>query len=126
MGCFFTGRCLKEEKEDLWSSPIRVLAFNVDGAARGKPGLAGIGSVLRNHKKDVLHVFSKHVGIRGSSEAEVLAILEALPIFNTSYQHHLIVETDSFNVISWVNSSSDPWKKLLYFHHLASLSQTHF
>lgn len=113
----------------MWSSPIRVLAFNVDGTTRGKPGLAGIDSVLRNHKKDVLHVFSKYVGIRGSSEAKVLAILEALRIFNTSYQHRLIVESDSFNVISWVNSSSDPWKKLLYFneiHNLASLSQTLF
>lgn len=30
--------------------PIGALKFDVDGAARGMPRLAGIGGVLRNHK----------------------------------------------------------------------------
>lgn len=45
----------------------------------------GIDGVLRNHKEDVLHIFSKHVVIKDSNEAKVLAIQEALPIFCTSY-----------------------------------------
>lgn len=28
--------------------PFGILKFNVDGAARGNPGLAGIGGALRN------------------------------------------------------------------------------
>ena len=51
-------------------SPSGVLKFNVDGATRGKPGLVGIGGVLRNHKGEVMYMFSKHVGIKDSKEAD--------------------------------------------------------
>ena len=38
-----------------WAPPIEgVLKFNVDGAARGKPGPSGIGGVLRNSEGFVL------------------------------------------------------------------------
>lgn len=45
-----------------------------------KPGLAGIGGVLRNDRGVILCMFSKGVGIRDSNEADVLAILETLRI----------------------------------------------
>ena len=70
------------------------------GTVRGKPGLGGIGRVLRNHKGKVLYMFSKHVGFKDSNEAEVLAILEFLCLYHSSYQHYLIVESDSANAIS--------------------------
>ena len=55
-------RNLKKSKKVSWSSPpMRFLKFNVDGAARGKPGPAGIGGVLRN-QGGVLYMFLKHVG----------------------------------------------------------------
>ena len=60
--------------------------FNVDEAAPGKPGPAGIGGVLRNHKGKILHMFSKNVGGKDSTEAEILAILEALCIYGRSFQ----------------------------------------
>ena len=42
---------LKEKRKVSWCpSPPEVLNFNVDGAARGKPGLASIRGVLRNQK----------------------------------------------------------------------------
>ena len=53
---------------------IGSLKFNVGGAARGKPGPAGIRGVLRNCKGEVLFMFSKHVEKKGSNEAEILAI----------------------------------------------------
>eukprot|EP00268_Persea_americana_P022194 TRINITY_DN2206_c3_g2_i1.p1 TRINITY_DN2206_c3_g2~~TRINITY_DN2206_c3_g2_i1.p1 ORF type:complete len:101 (+),score=11.09 TRINITY_DN2206_c3_g2_i1:48-350(+) len=52
--------------------------------AQGKPSLERIGGMVRNHKGEVLYMFSKHVGIKYSNEAEVLAILEALHIYGTS------------------------------------------
>ena len=71
----------------------------MDGAAKGKWGLAGIGGVLRNHKGEIIYMFSKHVGIKDSNEAEVLAILEALLIYRSSYHQSLILESDSPNAI---------------------------
>lgn len=58
-----------------------------------------------------------------------LAILEALRIYCTSYQQSLVVESESFNAISWVKSSRGPWKMQFYFnetHYLASSFQILF
>lgn len=44
MGC----RPVKVRRSILWSPPpLRLFKFNVDGAARGKPGPSGIGGALR-------------------------------------------------------------------------------
>lgn len=83
----------------------RVLKFYVNGVTKGKLGLAIIGGVLRNHKGDVLYMFSKHVGIKDSNAAEVLAILEALCIYLSYYLFLLWrLESDSANAISWMKS----------------------
>ena len=42
---------------------------------------ASIGGALRSSGGDLLVLFSNPVGMKDSNEAEVLAILEALPIF---------------------------------------------
>ena len=51
----------------------------------------------------MLFMFSKNVGIKESNEAEVLAILEALRIFSSTFKESLIVESDSSNAIRWVS-----------------------
>lgn len=57
------GSCLKvgaskKKMKAFWCPPhIRVPKSNVDGAAREKLGLAGIGGVLRNCKVEVWHMF---------------------------------------------------------------------
>lgn len=52
----------KVRKSVSWVPPLPgSLKFNVDGAARGKPGPAGIGGVLRNYKGEVLFMFSNHL-----------------------------------------------------------------
>lgn len=55
-----------------------MLKFNVDGSTRGKPRLAGIRRALCNDKGEILCLFSKSVEARDSTEAKVLALLEAL------------------------------------------------
>lgn len=123
------GASKKKRKEPWYSTPIKVRKFNVDGVAQGKPVLASMGGVLRNHKGEVLYMFSKHFRIKDSNEIKVLVILEALCIYFTSYQHSLIVVSGSFNAISWVKSFQGPWKMQFLFnkiHRLASLSQVSF
>lgn len=41
-----------------WSPPFGDLKFNVDGAAKGKPGPAGVGGVLRNSNGAAFSLFS--------------------------------------------------------------------
>ena len=131
MGSLHEDGSLKEKKKEasLCAPLFGVLKFNVAGEARGKPSSAGIGSALRNYKGEVLHIFSKHVGIKDSNEAEVLAILEALHIYRSSCKESLIVESGYFNAISWVKSCKGPWKMKFYFneiHYQASSSQVSF
>eukprot|EP00268_Persea_americana_P036637 TRINITY_DN3614_c1_g1_i6.p1 TRINITY_DN3614_c1_g1~~TRINITY_DN3614_c1_g1_i6.p1 ORF type:complete len:138 (-),score=27.70 TRINITY_DN3614_c1_g1_i6:344-757(-) len=110
-----------------WAPPSKgVLKFNVDGAARGKPGPTGIGGVLCNSEGIVLALFSKHVGCMESNEVEVVANLEAIRIFtSTSFCSRLAVESDSLNAISWVSSSAMfPWKFQFYLNEIRALSSS--
>ena len=66
-------------------------------------------------------MFSTRVGIKDSNEAEVLAILKALPIFHTSFHHYLFVESDLANAISWVKSLRGPWKMQFLFNEISHL-----
>ncbi|OMO58103.1 hypothetical protein CCACVL1_25585 [Corchorus capsularis] len=93
----------KEAVQASWKKPdFGVLKFNVDGAAKGKPGLAGICGILRNHQGNTLAKFSKSIGIAESNEAELLAIKEAFLIFGASRwanAYILEIETDSYNAL---------------------------
>ncbi|XVF42328.1 hypothetical protein PTKIN_Ptkin01aG0352500 [Pterospermum kingtungense] len=60
------------------------LKFNIDGAASGQPGPAGIGGILRDCNANIKMRFSKSIGIADSSLAEVLAVKEAFLLFSSS------------------------------------------
>lgn len=74
------------------------------GTAIGKPSPPHIRAVLRNSDGLLMAFSSKHVGCMESSEAEVVAMLEALWIFSYSFHSKLLVESDSLTAISWVSS----------------------
>ena len=69
---------VKIPKLAMWIPPLPdVLKFNVDGSARGAPGLAGIGGVLRDDSGKVLCSFSFHIGWQDAITAELRAIAKA-------------------------------------------------
>lgn len=52
-----------------------------------------------------------YVSIMESGRAEVIAVLEAPRIFVHSSQDHLVVKSDSMNVLSWIEFSAvPPWE----------------
>lgn len=58
-----------------WKAPAGgEMKFNLDGAAKGCPGEAGIGGVRRDERSDVKIIFSKAIGVDDSNLAEVMAI----------------------------------------------------
>lgn len=67
-------------------------------------------------------MFSKHVGIKDSNEAEISAILEAFCIYCLSFQLSLIVESDSIYAVSWARTLIGPWKMQFYFNEISVLS----
>ncbi|MFH0840430.1 MAG: ribonuclease HI family protein [bacterium] len=49
-----------------------------DGGARGNPGPAGIGVVIRNEQGEVLDEISKYIGETTNNQAEYQAVVEAM------------------------------------------------
>ena len=98
----------------VWS-PLMTNCFkwNVDGSSLGKSGPLDIGRVLRNHHGNLLGIFSSPVKILDSNVAELKAVVKAIELstFNYHLHHkHIIVESDSINIISWMNNPHNrPW-----------------
>nr|XP_034930821.1 uncharacterized protein LOC118061489 [Populus alba] len=98
----------------IWSPPpIGRFKWNVDGSSLGKPGLSGIGGALRNHQGHLLGIFSLQVGILDSNIAELRAVVKAIELSASKcflHHKHIIIESDSANVISWMhNTHNRPW-----------------
>ena len=100
---------------NLISVPLRVKAVKVvtiwipppSGCMKFKPGLAGIGGVLRDNLLAVKMVYSKSVGLEDSNVTELLAVREAMRLFISSCwapSHKLIIESDSNNVVKWIHN----------------------
>jgi len=87
---------------------VNNFKWNVDGFSLGKPSPSGIGGVLRNHHGHLLGMFSVPVGILDSNIAELRAIVKAIELSASNcllHHQHLIIESDSANVISWMHKS---------------------
>lgn len=57
--------------------PFAITA-NIDGGARGNPGPAAYGVVIRNAKGEVLEEWGEHLGLQTNNVAEYSALLAAL------------------------------------------------
>ncbi|KAF9613848.1 hypothetical protein IFM89_012396 [Coptis chinensis] len=61
-----------------WIAPnAPTIKVNTDGASKGNPGLAGIGSTFRVHNGDFLLTYCRAVVVTTSYWDECLAIIEA-------------------------------------------------
>jgi len=65
---------------------MRIKVFT-DGGARGNPGKAGCGVVVKDEKEKIIYEESKFLGVKTNNEAEYLGLITAL---------------------TWINNQSDP------------------
>ncbi|GAU48962.1 hypothetical protein TSUD_406700 [Trifolium subterraneum] len=87
-------------KEVLWIPPLPLRTkCNIDGAAKGNPGLAGCGGVFRNHVADLLFCFAEPLGFTTSFQVELNAAISAIEIAYRFHWHNLWIETDSALVV---------------------------
>lgn len=79
------------------------LIINTDGAARGNPGQASYGFVVKSAEGVILHEEGKAIGVNTNNFAEYMGVLKALDYVNTNYQHkapHIIeIVCDSMLVV---------------------------
>ena len=70
--------------EDPAETPSRLLVAHVDGGARGNPGLAGFGVMLRDGGGNPVAELSEYLGQQSNNVAEYSALVDAL---NYALQH---------------------------------------
>ncbi|GMJ01694.1 hypothetical protein HRI_003838600 [Hibiscus trionum] len=106
-----------------WVLPWKGMwKFNVDGAARGKPGLAGCGGVLRDWESRIRGLFSGAIRMADSNEAEVQAISFALKLLRESSWEgvqSIVIESDSRVALAWIQGvERRPWRLWRWFFQI--------
>jgi ribonuclease HI len=62
-------------KDDLSN---KILSINTDGAARGNPGPAAIGAVIKDDRGQIVETISRRIGRATNNQAEYRAIIAGL------------------------------------------------
>ncbi|GAU37904.1 hypothetical protein TSUD_163410 [Trifolium subterraneum] len=95
-------------KEVLWQPPlVNWIKCNIDGAAKGNPGIAACGGVFRNSDANFIFCFAEPLGFASSYQAELCAAMTAIEIAHTRNWHNLWLETDStLVVLAFKNSNT--------------------
>uniref|UniRef100_A0A5B7BAB3 Putative LINE-type retrotransposon LIb DNA n=1 Tax=Davidia involucrata TaxID=16924 RepID=A0A5B7BAB3_DAVIN len=80
--------------------------LNTDGSAKGNPGSAGFGGVIRDETGRWIKGFFGYIGVCSSIVAELWAIREGLRIMAELNHPYIIVESDCETAISLLKGSS--------------------
>jgi ribonuclease HI len=72
------GSLFGQSKQPQSSSSPEAIIANIDGGARGNPGPAAYGVVVRNSKGEVLAELSDYLGLQTNNYAEYSGLLAAL------------------------------------------------
>jgi ribonuclease HI len=79
------------------------LTIFTDGAARGNPGPAAIGCVIKDEKGNVVGSISRCLGVTTNNQAEYRAIAAALEKALSLCANHVALYSDSELVVKQIN-----------------------
>lgn len=79
-----------------------TLLANTDGAARGNPGDAGIGIIIRDESGNVLYSHGEYIGVTTNNVAEYRALIHCLEKAAGLKCDSLVVNCDSELVVRQV------------------------
>ncbi len=79
------------------------VAMNIDGAARGNPGPAGIGAVIRDGTGEILTRISEYIGEATNNVAEYSALIFALQTLAECRPKRLRIFSDSELLVHQLN-----------------------
>jgi len=68
-----------DTKQNYWHPPPQgFLKYNIDGASKDNPGIAGCGGVLRDENGSLLFIFHYHLGRATNNVAKLMALEQCL------------------------------------------------
>ncbi len=82
---------------------VTKVIINVDGAARGNPGPAAIGAILKDESGHTLGRISRPIGVTTNNQAEYQAIIAALEKAINSGAKQVHLKSDSELVVEQIN-----------------------
>ncbi|MCI20530.1 ribonuclease H protein, partial [Trifolium medium] len=97
--------------EVLWQPPLNLwVKCNIDGAAKGYPGLAACAGLFRDNSGDFIGGFAKNLGLASSLFAELMGAILAIEIAQNKGWNNMWLETDSKLVqLAFKSPSLVPW-----------------
>lgn len=79
------------------------LILETDGAARGNPGLAGVGVIIKDEQGRKLETIGKFLGVTTNNQAEYQALIEGLQAVARHQPECVTVRMDSELVVKQMN-----------------------
>lgn len=73
--------------------------LNTDGAAKGNPGAAGAGGLIRGHHGELFEMFAMNCGVCTCTKAELLAVQRGMSLAWNSGHRRVQVMVDSEVVV---------------------------
>lgn len=88
--------------------PLGFYKLHTDGSARGNPGRASAGGLLRDHNGAWIGSFSRDIGYTHSMAAELWGLRDGLMLARTLNINKIMIEVDAQNVLNMVKPFSAP------------------
>lgn len=82
---------------------MKLLHINTDGGARGNPGPAALGVVIRDKDETIVKSFGEYLGEQTNNFAEYSALIRALEESQKLAGTHLDVRMDSELIVKQMN-----------------------
>jgi len=82
---------------------VKKFIIYTDGAARGNPGPAAIGAIIKDETGQVIARISQRIGTTTNNQAEYRAIITALEKAVSLGAKHVILKSDSELVVKQIN-----------------------
>ena len=97
----------KEEVGVAWKHPpMDWYVLNTDGAAKGSPGPAGGGAIIRDHCGGLISALSLNFGHCNSFKAEVMALLKGLELAQELQVCKLIIQLDNLACVQIIQNKA--------------------
>jgi ribonuclease HI len=74
-----------------------IIDIFTDGGARGNPGPAGFGVVIKNSENKTLYQNSSFLGIKTNNEAEYAGLIDALNWIKNNYENFGVTQANIFS-----------------------------
>ncbi len=82
---------------------VNKVIIYTDGAARGNPGPAAIGAIIKDEKGNLVASISRRIGVTTNNQAEYQAIIAALEKAISLGARHVELKSDSELVVKQIN-----------------------